>query len=194
MSIATLDGYAFPFNPNSVSWGYKLNVSSTETLGGRVVQILSARIESLDWQGHAGSRAALLALFERVGQIMEKHISSERPVRLVVPSKRWVLDVFVKSMPAVGWDIRAVSYPYKLSFEVDEDFGTVSRTVISKELKRLAEGIGYDPSWHGGQVMGTTQDFLDPIDAIQSDILHILGADTGIRTGIRVGEEGEVEQ
>lgn len=151
-AVATLDGFPLPFNPNSVDWGYQLNTSSYETLGGRVVQILSAKISSLEFQAEAGSAANLTSIAEKVMRIMQFHVDTQRPVRFEVPIRGWVLSVYVTTMPAIGYALDTVTFPYQLTMEVYEDFNTVAPRIMEQELARLSEGIGYDPLVHGGDI------------------------------------------
>ena len=45
--------YNFPFNVNSLSWTYQMNTSSYSTIGGRVTQLLSTRVNTVFLQGEA---------------------------------------------------------------------------------------------------------------------------------------------
>jgi hypothetical protein len=55
--------YNFPFNINSLEWNYQLNSQSFDTIGGRVTQLLSVRINTMTAQGEAGSRKNLMNLY-----------------------------------------------------------------------------------------------------------------------------------
>ncbi len=61
-------------------------------------------------------------------------------------------DVYVKQLPSLGWDVNTVTFPYQMTLEVDEDFGSISKMVMRDEIRRLADKVGYDPKWHGGLV------------------------------------------
>lgn len=141
---AILDDRRLPFNPNSVSWGYRINTSTQDTLGGRVVQLLSTRVDSMSFEADAGNRSNLLSIYDHVGDVMDKQVETERPVKLTVPSRGWVFDVFVTGMPAMRFDVRTVTFGYRLDLEVYEDYGSISKVVTSKELERLSADIGYN--------------------------------------------------
>jgi len=150
--VATLAGRSLPFDPNAVRWSYKLNTRTEDTLGGRVIQILSTSIESLTWEADAGSRDNLLAIVDTVVFCMQHHVTTQDPVRLEVPSRGWFLDVYARSMPEIGWGVEDVAFPYRITFEVEEDQGgAVTQQILSAELARLSAGVGYDPLWHGGE-------------------------------------------
>lgn len=144
MSVATLDGYKMPYNPESISWGYTLNATSTDTLGGRVVQILSVRVDNMNWQGVAGSRSKLISLYEKIQRIMDKHVDTKEPVRLIIPSRNWSFMVYVKAMPEMKFDVRTVSFEYSLELEVYEDYGSLTPILITEELERLSTRIGFN--------------------------------------------------
>ena len=159
---AIIDGFVLPFAPEAVSWGYHLNTNSQDTLGGRVIQILSVNITSMTWTGVAGSRNGLLAVVNKIEDIMQKHIQTQRPVTLSVPSKNWTFNVYVSSMPRIGWDVTTVSYPYTLGLEVDQDFGSISPIIMQDQINRLAAQIGYDPAFHGP--IDTAPSIPDPVE------------------------------
>lgn len=149
-AVATIDGWSLPFDPYSVKWGYKLNTVSYDTLGGRVTQLLSVNVTSITLTGVAGSVDRLIKLIDDVGATMSKHVSTEHPVNFSVPVRGWSALVYVSSLPSVGWNLQTVDYPYSLTLDVDEDWSGIASKVISTELDRLSEVIGYNPQWQGG--------------------------------------------
>ena len=153
--VASLNGISFPYNPNSIDWSYTLNKASFNTVGGRVTQVLSTKIDTLTWEGDAGSRNNLLKLYSEFKQIQNYQINQEASCDLVVPSRWWSIKVWARSME-IGWDYQSVTYPYRMQFEVDEDFGQISSAITSQEIERLAEGIGWSPKYSGIGKKGTT--------------------------------------
>lgn len=145
--------HTFRFNPDSASWAYQENTNSQDTIGGRVVQLLSVQVQGVTIQGRAGSRGELQRLAENTRQIMEYHVKTLRPVSFKVPSRRWNFRVYVQAMPQMGWDVSATSYPYSLQLQVEEDLtGIQSKKLETAALNRLVEGIGYNKAVHGGDV------------------------------------------
>lgn len=142
--------HQFKFNPNSVEWGYKQNTRSFDTLGGRVIQILSVKAEQMTIQGDAGSKRELQRLASNVAAIMQYHLKTQRPVKLVVPSRDWRFHVYLTQFPNIGWNTDTISYPFQLTMEVSEDFGISYKRILKNELNRLKKNVGYDPKWHGG--------------------------------------------
>lgn len=150
--------FILPVNPYSASWNYTENAVSQDTVGGRVVQLLSVSVDELTVASVAGSRVELQKAASIVEQIMRYHIRTQRPARFRVPSRKWDFNVFVTAMPQVGWDVGATSYPYQLTMSVDEDLSGIKTAQIQKKaLGRLAEGIGYNPGVHGGDAQAITQ-------------------------------------
>ena len=47
---------SFPFDPNNLNFSYNLNKASFDTYGGRVTQILSVKINTMQIQGDAVPR------------------------------------------------------------------------------------------------------------------------------------------
>jgi len=152
VSTAYLDDVALPFGPNTLSWGYKLRTVTTDTLGGRVIQILGVQMEDLSFQAYAGDRKRLIEVATEVERIMEKHIATGGPVQLLVPSRGLDFQVYVRSLPSVDFKLNSVGYPYTLRLKVDFDNTEVSRFVIRNELKNLSAGIGYTKGWSGGDL------------------------------------------
>lgn len=147
--------HTFRFNPDDASWAYKENLNSTDTIGGRVVQLLSVQLTGMTVNGHAGSRAELQRLADNAKAIMAYHIRTSRPVSFRVPSRKWDFIVYLTDMPQIGWDVAATSYPYSLNLSVSDDLtGVQTKRLEKAALTRLADGIGYNPAVHGGDYKG----------------------------------------
>jgi len=120
-----------------------------------VVQLLSVQVTGLTVTSVAGSRTELQGVAERVSSVMDYHVRTLRPAIFRVPSRAWDFRVYVTAMPQMGWDVSSTSYPYQLQMEVDEDLTGVQEPKLeAAALLRLYQGIGYDPSVHGGDATG----------------------------------------
>jgi len=147
-----------PVNVYTANWGYKENAVSRDTIGGRVVQLLSVQVTDLTITSVAGGREELQRVTEGIREIMEYHISTLRPASFRVPSRAWDFRVYVTALPQVGWDVASTAYPYQLQMAVDEDLtGVKQREVQTAALDRLYAGIGYVPSVHGGDPKGFSE-------------------------------------
>jgi len=161
---------SFPFNPNNLNWNYTLNKLSFDTYGGRVTQILSVKIDTMTVQADAGSRANLMALFAGLKQMQTNQIETRAPIKFVIPSNPSDLSktmlgnggltfwVWFKGIE-IGWDPTTVTYPFNLTFEVQDSsypgyengtngYAKLSDNIKSTELAGLFNGatsnqIGY---------------------------------------------------
>ena len=144
-----------PVNPYTANWGYQENVTSQDTIGGRVVQLLSVQVQDITVTSVAGSRSELQKIADGVSEIMKYHVKTSLPARFKVPSRRWDFRVYLTSMPQIGWDVASTTYPYEIGMAVQEDVSRIkSAQILRNELSRLREGIGYQEEFHGGDVKG----------------------------------------
>lgn len=146
--------HTFAFNPDEVKWSISNNSITRDTIGGRVVQLLSARVEQMTVVGKAGSRGELQRLAVNLKKLMEYQTKSQRSVRFKVPSKGWNFKVYIQNVSSLGWDYAATTYPYELTLLVEEDTTGLTNLAIREEtLARLATNIGYvegREGYHGG--------------------------------------------
>ena len=158
-----------PVNPYTANWGYQENTTSTDTIGGRVVQLLSVQVQDLTITSVAGSRGELQRVADGVSEVMRYHVATSLPASFRVPSRGWDFKVFLTSMPQIGWEVATTTYPYQLGMAVQEDVnGIKTAQILRSELDRLHEGIGYQAGVHGGDPKG-----------FQKIVNSILGANTG---------------
>lgn len=144
-----------PVNPYSAQWDYQENTMSYDTIGGRVVQLLSVQIGGVSVTSVAGSRSELQRVAEGVRTVMDYHIKTSRPASFRVPSRAWDFLVYLQAMPQVGWDVAATTYPYQLQMAVEDDIGGLqTHKITTNALTRLAENIGYKKAFHGGEAAG----------------------------------------
>lgn len=144
-----------PVNVYTANWGYQENTVSMDTIGGRVVQLLSVQVTDLTIETVAGSRRELQRMADGISTIMKYHIKTSRPASFKVPSRKWNFQVYVSAMPQMGWDYTATTYPYSLTMAVQDDLtGIKTKQINVQALNRLSKGIGYNPSVHGGDPQG----------------------------------------
>lgn len=144
-----------PVNVYDANWGFQENTVSIDTIGGRVVQLLSVQVTDLTVETVAGSRRELQRVAEGIRQVMQFHLTTELPAYFKVPSRKWSLRVYVTAMPQMGWDFTATTYPYTLTMAIQEDLnGIKTKQIETAVLQRLATGIGYNPHVHGGDPQG----------------------------------------
>jgi len=141
----------FPFNPETVTWNYTDNTTSMDTLGGRVIQLLSVKLNSLEITMKAGSRADLQNIATKLKEIMSYHVATQNPVRFKVPSRNWDFQVYIQSLPALGWDVATTSYPFSITLFVEEDLtGVQTKQITNAVIQNIQKDIGYNAGHHGG--------------------------------------------
>jgi len=143
--------HVFALNPDTAKWDYNDNATSMDTLGGRVIQLLSVKLNGLAITGRAGSRGELQRMADNIKQIMSYHVATQNPARLKVPSRNWDFQVYIQSMPALGWDVATTSYPYQLQFAIEDDLaGVQTKQITNAVLQNIQKDIGYNAGHHGG--------------------------------------------
>jgi hypothetical protein len=141
--------YNFPFNLNSLTWSYQLNSQSYDTVGGRVTQLLSVRINTLELQGEAGTRENLINLYNNFKIIQNNQNINRVSATLNVPSRHITHRVWLETMQ-LQWDITTVTYPYVMRFEVEQDVtNSVVDALSSNAIDLLQSGIGFSGQWTG---------------------------------------------
>lgn len=120
MGLATLgfsDGpnITFRIDPNAIDWKWSVQTSVTETVGGRVIQVVGAYLDDLKVQGDFGQDHSAGAdgeswlqaesFFKTVSSIMEfqsrdatKSGLMHRPAVFTYPPKNWRFSVYVKDL------------------------------------------------------------------------------------------------
>ena len=143
--------HSFRMNPDTVQWDYKDNATSMDTLGGRVIQLLSVKLNGLTITGRAGNRGELQRMANNLKAVMSYHVATQNPVRFKVPSRNWDFQVYVQSMPSLGWDVASTSYPYQIQLAVEEDLtGVQTKQITNAVLQNIQKDIGYNAGHHGG--------------------------------------------
>jgi len=161
MGVAIIIGgpndFHFRIDPNLITWQYKLNTHVDETYGGRVIQLLSVSITNLSIQADAGrgGRAYLkeVITFTRDLLLWQKN-NPDKVVRFVYPPRGYSFSVHLTQL-SIADSLENVVFPYTFAFNVNEDVsGIVTDKVMSAELTKLQEGIGFTLSQYIGD--GTT--------------------------------------
>jgi len=143
--------YSFPFNVNSLSWTYQMNTSSYSTIGGRVTQLLSTRVNTVFLQGEAGSRQRLLNLYSQFKTMQDNQNKHKTSMTLNVASQGITMNVWLEQMQ-IGWGVDTVTYQYNMAFEVDGDLSSstqLSTAVTNDALNRITNGVGYNADYIG---------------------------------------------
>ena len=177
--------YKFPFNLNSLNWNYNLNTQTYSTIAGRVTQLLSVSITTVDIQGDAGSRGALLKMFEQFKTMQDDQNSHKKHIMFSVPSQNLHFAVWLESFQ-MGWDYTTVTYPYNITVQVDQ---TISESAIDATTKAALNyivnitshggGIGFSSAWTGLSTADVNFQYQDILNGIQSGIIQQTSTPTG---------------
>lgn len=136
--------FRFRTNPNSFNWTYTLNKHIDQTYGGRVIQLLSTKIDDFvveaDCGGGRWRYANAIALFLR--DIMIEQRDGE-PATFEYTTRGWKLNVFVVSMPFED-AITEVLRTFSIQMKVQEDVsGVMTKNSLRAELRRLQNGLQF---------------------------------------------------
>lgn len=150
MGVAAILGgptpYHFRTDPSGISWGYNLNTAVQNTKGGRVIQILSVTITSLEvtvdmGNAHESELKRLLRFCQDLGNWQ---VEKKEPVKFVYPPRNINLKVFLKGI-TVSRSLDDVNVKVPISFEVvSDDSGAISRIAMEEALVRIQEGTNYE--------------------------------------------------
>ena len=151
--------YEFPININSITWQYTLNSQSMDTIGGRVIQLLSVQVSTMQVTGETGGasstrtrgggRRALLELYAQFKQGQDDQNLYKKSLTLSVPSAGITQAVWLQEMQ-IGWDYTTASYPYQMMFQVEQDFSTTAtQAATSAALDQLQKGVGFSLGYTG---------------------------------------------
>lgn len=135
-------------NPNAVDWNFRINTSVTETVGGRVVQVLGATLSDLTIRGsfgekrgkdHTESREYAEAFLAKMKQMAAwqsrdstKHEAMNAPAVFSFPAKGWRFQVYIKDLsdPDGGGSVThrtgKYSYDYVLTLMIHADLSDTS--------------------------------------------------------------------
>jgi len=137
----------FRTNPNKIRWSYVPNVRVDPTYGGRVIQLLSAKIDDLVVVIECGRGGwdYYRYIVDYVRDILVQQ-KDGTPATFEYTTRGWKLNVFVTTIPFSD-DYQATTRPIELNFKVQEDVsGVMSQNSLSSELARLQDGIGWKKS------------------------------------------------
>jgi len=177
----------FRTNPNEIWWSYGLNTSVEDTYGGRVVQILSTRIEDLvikidcGWGGWPELNRVVD--FLRTMMIEQRKDGGKTAV-FNYTTRRWRMKVYALSVPFQD-AVNATTRELEIRFKVVEDLtGEMTSLAMQAELARLQDGMNFrhneynTPNFDGRFRIGEGP-AISPTDAAQNIISGLAAAANG---------------
>jgi hypothetical protein len=128
-----------------------MNTSSYSTIGGRVTQLLSTRVNTIYLQGEAGSRQNLLNLYAQFKTMQDNQNLKKVSMVLNIPSQSITMNVWLEQMQ-IGWGVDTVTYQYNMAFEADGDLSSspqLASSITNDALNRINSGIGFNSDYIG---------------------------------------------
>lgn len=173
--IEWLDGaswvrYDFDVDPTSASWGYTLGTSTYDTYGGRVMQVLSCKIDSLtisgtlrqpkgvnapaETSGYLADSSSPYGAFENRFAVMEEFAEAMRqciacqgetkvPSRFCYPMLDWEGDVWLMSYGDARYDVETAAVRYTLKFNVENGFESIKAAASDYGLDSIPDGVNW---------------------------------------------------
>jgi len=165
MGVATLGPHTFRLDPHLVSWDFSISSKEIQTIGGKVVQILGARLGDMTVAGSFGvggwqEQARFLEEMKALGadQVATQRISNSTatPTRFTYPPLGWDFLVYLTefSQPgagnSVGLDNKIVAPQWQLTLFIVSDNAGLRQIAADVYLSRLVEGIGWKQTPYNG--------------------------------------------
>lgn len=148
MSFAYIDAhrqFIFKVDPYNISWGYNLRTQVTDTYGGKVVQILGVELTNLTIETVAGGfgypyLTEMKDFFREMGRWQQE---TQTPATFNFPPKGYVLKFWGQKFQYQD-SVDNVVFPVQITGMIQEDLaGTLKKSIMTDEIKKLSEGIGY---------------------------------------------------
>lgn len=146
----------FRTNPNEITWDYQLKTHVEQTYGGRIIQILGARLDNLVVKVDCGQGGWPYANY--VQQFLRNMMVTQRngmPGTFTYTTRNWVLKVFSLNVPFED-QVTATVRELTLNFKVQQDVsGVQTASSIANALNALRVGIGFLGTELYGSGVGT---------------------------------------
>lgn len=162
MATLNIGDYRFTVEPNTARWSYSMKINPIDTYGGRVVQLLSCKIDNLTIEGYIrpakwneinpGSMQFLqfqgMRIFEsNVRSIMLYHETMRAPVRFLFQEVGWDGYVWLTGYSDVRYEPDIPAVKYVLKFDVDYGFDTVLSAIRSGDEINALDNIPNGVNW-----------------------------------------------
>jgi hypothetical protein len=171
MSSGTLAGVPFALDPESIAYHFDIKASSTQTVGGKVVQVFGTKVSNMNvtasfgsggWRAQKTFLDGITATFKnQVGTLGPSGYKGGAPVRFTYPPRGWDFQVYILDYNQPGGtssiilDNAIINPQWQLEmFIVDDNGGLkgVADSAMASYLMRLANGIGWIPNEYNGPV------------------------------------------
>ena len=166
--------FRFRSNPKQFNWAYTLNKRVDQTYGGRVIQLLSTRIEDFSFTADCGSgrwdEMNRVANFMRDVMVAQR---SGRPATFEYTTRGWKFNAYIVSVPFAD-AVEEVLREFTVSMKVQEDVsGLISRNTLTAELRRLQDGIAFRRSRYNDPTGGGNREAQTDSEAFLYDLTQV---------------------
>lgn len=174
MGVAVLGGKPFRIDPDSVKWSFDVRAMKTDCIGGKVIQVLGVRMQSMMITGSYGEDKknlqpswvladAFLKQIKEWGRTQAQY-PPPPPLRFTYPPLGWDFGVSVLGLEsdqrgAVHHTPANFSYKYTLELFIHTDNTNLSKVAEDAYIARLTEGIGWKQTKYNGPA--SNQSVLD---------------------------------
>ena len=163
MGVGSLGGIAFTIDPSSVAYHFDVKSSTTNTVGGKVVQVYGVRVSELMVTGQFGTGGieAQQSFLEgiqgqmtaQVGTYTPKGYVQGSPVRFLYPPRGWDFEVYLLNYSQPGGsssivlDNSIINPQWTLTMFIANDNGalaSVQDAALASYLSGLSSGLGWN--------------------------------------------------
>lgn len=163
-STCTIAGLTLPFDPDSISWGFRTKTKVTHTIGGKVIQIFGIKIDAMTISGSFG-KGGFQSQENFVNNMtyLAEQQANQVPISFSYPSKGWAFKVFILAISTPDGDLSGEVRPdiinprWMLQLKIVEENIGLKKVAADQFIARLAENIGWTPSVYNGPLLETAQ-------------------------------------
>lgn len=176
MARVSIGNYEFEVNPSTFSWGYALNTKSYETYGGRVVQILSCRVNDCTVQGYLpvskdpeNAYAEMERFESRMLALMDWQAQNKKPLLFRFPLLGWEGTVYITQYGPVSYSYDMAAVTYTLQLSVDDGFEEISHSITDEaqlSIESIPNGVNWVRSRYNTPIASTWETSLEVIREI----------------------------
>ena len=175
---AQLGWYVFDVSPTNMSWGYSMTTKKFDTYGGRVVQLLSCKIDDITLKGYVPCRgqetqfANMEEMEEQIRDLMDWQAENKKPIAFSFPALGWSGDVYITKYGDVSYSYDLVAATYTITMSVDNGFDEILESITDDALQTLQnvpDGVNWRYSVYNTPSESDWQVSLDALKAILED-------------------------
>jgi hypothetical protein len=163
MGVATLGGWTFRVDPQSVSWPFSMKTAVTDTLGGKVVQLYGVQLGDITVSGSFGrggyleQKAFLTYLESNTPTDIQIQTSGQQTgffnlIKFTYPPKNWDFNVYLKSFSEAGGsgtsiDVTPNNFNPKWTIVLfpNQSNNEFRAAAIDAAISHTQTGFGWDP-------------------------------------------------